>query len=47
MVALGHVVVAKREHVIALEPFEERLLGRRCDAYEVRNAATTSKKLRM
>jgi DNA end-binding protein Ku len=40
MVALGRVVVAKREHVIALEPYEKRLLGTTLRyAYEVRNAA--------
>jgi DNA end-binding protein Ku len=39
MVALGRVVVAKREHVIALEPYEKGLLGTTLRyAYEVRNA---------
>lgn len=40
MVALGRVVLAKREHVIALEPYETGLLGTTLRyAYEVRNAA--------
>jgi DNA end-binding protein Ku len=40
MVALGRVVLAKREHVIALEPYEKGLLGTTLRyAYEVRNAA--------
>jgi DNA end-binding protein Ku len=40
MVALGRVVVAKRERVIALEPYEKGLLGTTLRyAYEVRNAA--------
>src|SRR6516164_10891030 len=39
MVALGRVVVAKRERVIALEPYEKGLLGTTLRyAYEVRNA---------
>jgi len=40
MVALGRVVVAKRERVIALEPYEKGLLGTTLRyVYEVRNAA--------
>jgi DNA end-binding protein Ku len=40
MVALGRVVVAKRERVIALEPYEKGLLGTTLRyPYEVRNAA--------
>jgi DNA end-binding protein Ku len=40
MVALGRVVVAKREHVIALEPWENGLLGTTLRyPYEVRKAA--------
>jgi DNA end-binding protein Ku len=40
MVALGRVVLAKRERVIALEPYEKGLLGTTLRyAYEVRNAA--------
>jgi len=40
MVALGRVVISKREHVIALEPYEKGLLGTTLRyPYEVRNAA--------
>src|SRR3954470_488044 len=40
MVALGRIVLAKRERVIALQPWENGLLGTTLRyAYEVRNAA--------
>ena len=40
MVALGRIVVSKRERVIALEPYEKGLLGTTLRyPYEVRNAA--------
>lgn len=40
MVALGRVVISKREHVIALEPYEKGLLGTTLRyPYEVRNAS--------
>jgi DNA end-binding protein Ku len=40
MVALGRVVISKREHVIALEPYGKGLLGTTLRyPYEVRNAA--------
>jgi DNA end-binding protein Ku len=40
MVALGRVVISKREYVIALEPYEKGLLGTTLRyPYEVRNAA--------
>src|SRR3954464_11810564 len=40
MVALGRIVVAKRERVIALQPWENGLLGTTLRyAYEVRNAS--------
>jgi DNA end-binding protein Ku len=40
IVALGRVVISKREHVIALEPYERGLLGTTLRyPYEVRNAA--------
>jgi DNA end-binding protein Ku len=39
MVALGRVVISKREHVIALEPYDKGLLGTTLRyPYEVRNA---------
>jgi DNA end-binding protein Ku len=39
MVALGRVVISKREHVIALEPYENGLLGTTLRyPYQVRNA---------
>jgi DNA end-binding protein Ku len=47
MVALGRIVLAKRERVIALQPWENGLLGTTLRyAYEVRTPASTSTKFR-
>jgi DNA end-binding protein Ku len=43
MAALGRLVLAKRERVIALEPYDKGLLGTTLRyPYEVRDAAITS-----